>query len=63
MLLTKLTERPPIIYNLVRNAASPSTINIVKNAEEYVIRFFIIVMRNGNSLETQAISYCFTCSS
>ena len=39
MLLAKLAERSPIKYNLARNAASLSPINIVKNEEEYGVRF------------------------
>ena len=37
MRLTKLAERSPIKYNHVRNAASLSPNNIVKNEEEYVL--------------------------
>ena len=37
MRLTKLAERSPIKYNHVRNAASLSPNNIVKNDEEYVL--------------------------
>ena len=39
MLLTKLAERSPIKHNLVRNAASLSPINSVKNEEQSNIRF------------------------
>ena len=43
MLLTKLGEGSPIKYNLVRNTVSRSPINIVKNEEEYVVRFRLLV--------------------
>lgn len=39
MLLTELAERAPAKYNLARNAASLSPINIVENEEEYVVRY------------------------
>ena len=39
MLLAKLAERSPIKYNLARNTASLSPIKIVKNKEEYGVRF------------------------
>ena len=39
MLLTKLVERSPVKHNLVKNAASLSPINSVKNEEQFIIRF------------------------
>ena len=43
MLLSKLGEGSPIKYDLVRNTVSRSPINIVKNEEEYVVRFLLLV--------------------